>query len=54
MKKSWTIFVIPVIMFLLALIVPVQYVVSLNIAEIVLFVIHCIVCYYYIKVDKKQ
>ncbi|VVY17090.1 Uncharacterised protein [Escherichia coli] len=54
MKKTWTIFVIPTIMLLLALTVPQGHVVALNVVEIILLVIHCIVCYYYVKSDDKK
>uniref|UniRef100_A0AAU7PI06 Uncharacterized protein n=1 Tax=Escherichia phage fEgEco12 TaxID=3158837 RepID=A0AAU7PI06_9CAUD len=54
MKKTLTIFVIPTIMLLLSLTVPQGHVVALNVVEIILLVIHCIVCYYYVKSDDKK
>ncbi|WAE77287.1 hypothetical protein vBEcoMphAPEC6_02150 [Escherichia phage ph0011] len=54
MKKTWTIFVIPIIMLLLVITVPQVYVVALNVVEIILLVIHCLVCYYYVKWDDKK
>ena len=54
MKKTLTIFVIPTIMLLLSLTVPQGHVVALNVVEIILLVINCIVCYYYVKSDDKK
>ncbi|QDF13766.1 hypothetical protein vBEcoMphAPEC6_gp137c [Escherichia phage vB_EcoM_phAPEC6] len=53
MKKTWKIFTIPAIMLLLALFTPQSHVLSLNIVEIILLVIHCVVCYNYVKGDKE-
>lgn len=53
MKKTWKIFTIPAIMLLLTLFTPQSHVLSLNIVEIILLVIHCVVCYNYVKGDKE-
>ncbi|USL83772.1 hypothetical protein A4_105 [Escherichia phage A4] len=54
MKKELTIFVIPTIMLILALVFPQSHVVMLNIIELILLVIHCIVCYYYINSNEDR
>lgn len=45
MKKFFTLFTIPSIMLALAVTVPQQYIIQLNISEIILLGIHIFVCY---------
>ena len=54
MKKTWTIFIIPTIMLLLSITVPQEHVIALQLIEIILLVIHCMVCYNYIKREDKK
>lgn len=49
MKTMLTLFLVPLIMIVLSIGVPQTYVVQLNIIEIILFVVHCLLCRSYVK-----